>query len=407
MDRPTLLVWKFGGTSVADPGRLRAAAERMVAAYRAGHQIVTVLSAMGRSTDELVAMARSMSTRPPLRELDALLSIGENMSCALAAMAVQELGVPAISLSGAQAGIRTDGRHGNAQLAELRPQRIHDALDAGAIVLITGFQGVSPAGDVTTLGRGGSDASAVAIAASLGLRECEIFTDVRGVFTADPRVVPTARRLAVISREEMLQLAVAGAAVLQPRAVELAAAHHVDVHVRSSFTTESGTWLQEETVFEASGITGVAHRDRESLYTVRGASPGVITAALAQRGAAIGAIVRHSSEVHLTAPGVEESEVLAALSVAGARVVLQDDLGSVSVVGAGIGRRPDVAARALLALEDQGIEATLITSMPSRVSCHVPARHVHMAVQLLHAAFGLHREVDAERGLGDVARSVS
>ncbi len=404
MDAPPLLVWKFGGTSVGDPARLRAVAERMVAAQRAGNRLVTVLSAMGSSTDELIAMAYAVSARPQLRELDALLSVGENISCALAALAVHDLGARAVSLTGPQAGFLTDDRHGNAQLHDVRPYRVRDALDAGAIVLVTGYQGISPAGDVTTLGRGGSDASAVAMAAALGLRECEIFTDVPGVFSADPRVVPDARRLAAISRDEMLQLAAAGAAVLQPRAVELAAAHDVDIHVRSSFTIETGTYLRGKNVFEANEITGVAHRERESLYTVSGASPALITAALAHRGAAVGAIVRHGTEIHLTAPGVEEPEVLAALSTAGARIVLQDHLGSVSVVGTGIGRRPDVTARALLVLEDEGIEPLLVTSAPTRVSLHVQARDVHRAVRLLHAAFGLHREAGAEEQLHAVAR---
>jgi aspartate kinase len=406
MGAQPLLVWKFGGTSLADPTRLRAAAQRMVAAHRAGHRLVTVLSAMGRSTDELNAMAYAVSTRPQLRELDALLSVGENISCALAAMAVQDAGEQAISLTGPQAGILTDGCHGNAQLWDVRPKRILEALDAGAIVLVTGYQGISPEGDVTTLGRGGSDASAVAMAAALGLHECEIFTDVPAVFSADPRVVPDARRLAAISRDEMLQLAAAGAAVLQPRAVELAAAHDIDIHVRSSFTTEPGTWLQEEIVFESFEITGVAHRDREALYSVTGATPAMIMTALAQRGATVGAIVRNGSEIHLTAPGVEEPEVLEAVSTVGARIVLQDELGSVSVVGSGIGRRPDTTARALLALEDEGIEPQLVTSTPSRVTFHVAGRAVHRAVRRLHAVFGLHQAAGIEPGFDRVARSV-
>jgi aspartate kinase len=400
-----LLVWKFGGTSLADLTRLRAVAQRMVAAHREGNQLVAVLSAMGSSTDELNAMAYAMSTRPQLRELDALLSVGENISCALAAMAVQDAGEPAISLTGSQAGIFTDARHGNAQLCDFRPQRVLDALETGAIVLVTGYQGISPEGDVTTLGRGGSDASAVAMAAALGLHECEIFTDVPGVFSADPRVVRDARRLVAISRDEMLQLAAAGAAVLQPRAVELAAAHDIDIHVRSSFTTEPGTWLLEEAVFESSEITGVAHRDREVLYTVVGATPAMITAALAQRGAAVGAIVREGSEIHLTAPDVEEPEVLEAVSTVGAHIVLQADLGSVSVVGAGVGRRPDITASALLALEGSGIEPLLVTSTPSRVSFHVSSRCVRQAVRLLHATFGLHQDSSVEQRRGDVARA--
>jgi aspartate kinase len=369
--------------------------------------MVTVLSAMGGSTDELNRMAYAMSSRPQLRELDALLSLGESVSCSLAALAVHDLGSRAVSLTGAQAGILTDDRHGNARLQDMRPQRILDGLGTGAIVLVAGFQGISPSGDVTTLGRGGSDASAVAIAAALGLRECEIFTDVAGVFSADPRVVADARQLATISRGEMLQLAAAGAGVLQPRAVELAAAHDIDIHVRSSFTTAAGTWLQEETVFEQAEITGVAHRKRESLYTVCGASPGVLTAALAERGAVVGTMVCDGDKVHFTAPGAEESEVVPALSAAGARVLLRDDLGSVSVVGSGVGRRPEVTARALHTLEGAGIEPRLVTSTPSRVCFHVPEHAVHHAVRLLHTAFGLHQDIATGRRRDRVTRSAS
>jgi aspartate kinase len=247
----------------------------------------------------------------------------------------------------------------------------------------------------------------VAIAAALGLRECEIFTDVAGVFSADPRVVPDARQLAAISRDEMLQLAAAGAGVLQPRAVELAAAHDIDIHVRSSFTTAAGTWLQEETVFEQADITGVAHRERESFYTVSGASPAVIAAALAERGAAVGSMVRDGDKVHITAPGAEQSEIVAALFAAGARVLLRDEMGSVSIVGTGVGRRPEVTALALRTLEAEGIRPQLVTSTPSRVSFHLPERTVHHAVRLLHTAFGLHQDIGTERRRDRVTRSAS
>ncbi|WP_214365405.1 aspartate kinase [Pseudonocardia sp. H11422] len=385
-----LVVWKFGGTSVADPGRLRAVAERMVAAHRAGHRVVTVLSAMGSSTDQLHELAYEMSPRPQLRELDALLSVGECISCALAAMAVHELGEYAVSLTGPQAGIVTDGSYGNARLHEIRPDRILAALDGGAIVLVTGYQGRSPGGDVTTLGRGGSDASAVAVAAALGLHECEIFTDVAGVYTADPRVAPDARLLRELGREEMLQLATAGSGVLQPRAVELAAAHDVDIHVRSSFTTDAGTWiLEERPMFEVSEVTGIAHRERETLYAVRDMSPATISAVLAQRGAAFGALVRQGGAVHFTVPGADETEVAAAFVATGARMTVQNALGTVSVVSTGIDRRPDVTARALSVLADEGIEPQLVTSTPSRVSFHIPAATVAHAVRLLHGVFGL------------------
>ena len=257
-------------------------------------------------------------------------------------------------------------------------------------MLVTGFQGVAPNGDVTTLGRGGSDASAVAVAAALGRPECEIFTDVDGVFTADPRLVPDARQLPAVGREEMRMLAAAGAAVLQPRAIELAIDHDIDIHVRSSFTGRPGTWIMEEaSMFETFDIVGVAHRDQDPCYTVRGLSPATIAAALAQRGAVIGTLVRHGSDVLFTAPGTDEAEVAAVVTSSGGSVEVWDELGTVTVVGTAIGRLPDVAARALLALERSAIDPLLVTSTPAYVSFHVPARLVPTAVRLLHDLFAL------------------
>jgi aspartate kinase len=385
------LVWKFGGTSVADHERLRAVAERMVAAQRSGRGVVAVLSAMGKSTDELVTMAYGMSARPPLRELDALLSVGESISCALAAMAVAELGSHAVSLTGRQAGIGTDGAHGNARLLGIAPQRIHDELADGAIVLVTGFQGVSADGDVTTLGRGGSDASAVAVAAALGATECEIFTDVPAVFTADPRVVPDARRLSSIRHEEMLEMAEAGAGVLQPRSVELALAHGVDIHLRSSFSAEEGTWIRRESAgFEPTGSTevaGVAHRRQESLYAADGLGAGAVCAALAERGIAIGAVLPADGGVRFTAPGAERTEVITALDAIGSAVKVEHELGSVSVVSLGIARKPEIAAAALGALEDANIVPQLITTTAGRVTALIPSAQVDEAVRLLHRVF--------------------
>lgn len=389
----TPLVWKFGGTSVADHARLRAVAERMVAAQRSGRDVVAVLSAMGHSTDELSAMAYEMSSRPPLRELDALLSVGESISCALASMAVAELGSHAVSLNGPQAGVRTDNHHGNARLREIRPQRIHDALADGSIVLVTGFQGVSADGDVTTLGRGGSDASAVALAAALGARECEIFTDVPAVFTADPRVVPDARRLATIRHEEMLEMAEAGSAVLQPRSVELAVAHGVDIHLRSSFSTEEGTRIRREpTAFETdhaggvvSGVTGIAHRRHESLYTVKDIDAPTLASTLAERGITLGAVLPDTPGLRFTAPGTPTSDITAALDAAGASVRIDEELGSVSVISLGIARKPDITVRTLTALRDAGIEPRLVQTTPARVSVLVDTHAIDDTVRLLHA----------------------
>ncbi|MGQ0482897.1 MAG: aspartate kinase [Pseudonocardia sp.] len=399
-------VWKFGGSSVADPERLQAAARRIIAERARGRRVVAVLSAMGRSTDELVDLAYKLSDRPQLRELDALLSVGEQISCSLAAMTINALGVPAISLTGEQAGVHTDDQHGNARLAGVDAGRIARELDEGNIVLVAGFQGMSPGGDTTTLGRGGSDASAVAVAAALGLTECEVFTDVAGVFTADPKVVPAARRLDTLRHDEMLEMAEAGAAVLQPRSVELAAAHGVHIHLRSSFTDGPGTWIRSGTIgapdvgiapgAESTWVTAVAHRNQDTLYSVPGVSPARVVGALAARGAAVGSLqpagCADRPEVRFTAPGVEPAEVVAALAgIGGTRIGaeahVRDDLGSVSVVATGIARRPAVTAAALAALEDAAIPCEFVTTTAGRLSVHVNAADVHEAVRVLHRLF--------------------
>jgi aspartate kinase len=384
------VVWKFGGTSVGDPARLRAVAERLVAARREGLQVVAVLSAMGDSTDELLRLAHEMSPHPHPRELDALLSVGETMSCALAAIAVHDLGQPALSLTGAQAGMFTDSAHGNARLRRVSPERILSALDDGAVVLVSGFQGQAANGDVTTLGRGGSDASAIAVAAALGLSECHIFTDVPGVFTADPRVVPNARMLTSLTHDEMIHLADAGARVLQTRSVELAAAHGVDIHVRSSFTFAPGTWIRgRRATVEGPGIAGVAHLEHDPVYTVTGLSPAKVSAALGARCLPIGSITRDPGVIRFTAPATAPDVVIATLSADGADVAVHDELGSVSVVSGAVGDRPAMTAAVLSTLECNGIDAHLVTGTPSRITCHVPAGAVRPAARLLHDAFEL------------------
>jgi aspartate kinase len=386
--RARRVVWKFGGTSIGDADRLGAVARRLVAARRQGLQVVAVLSAMGGTTDDLVQLAYRLSGEPQPRELDALLSVGEVMSCALAAIAVHELGERAVSLTGAQAGIVTDASHGNARLMRISPRRIIEALDTGAIVLVAGFQGVSGTGDVTTLGRGGSDATAIALASALGAGECEIFTDVPGVFTADPRMVTGARKLSSVSHEEMLRLAGAGARVMQTRAVELAAAHGIDIHVRSASTAEPGTWIRRRPPAPGRGlISGIAHIGHDPVYTVSGRSPAMVCSAMARHGLTTGPVVTGDGKLRFTAPGASPAQVRAAV---GLDLSVRDDLGSVSVVGAMVSDQPGVTATARSALETGGIRPVLISHTPGRVCCHVPVGDVDTAAQLLHDAFGLH-----------------
>src|SRR5919199_77981 len=272
MEHAGTVVMKFGGTSVGDPQKLKDVAARIVAARRRGSRLVAVLSAMGDTTDDLVPLAYEGSPRPKPRELDMLISVGERISCALAAMAIHDLGHDAISLTGSQAGIVTDTAHGKAKIVDVRARRIHEALDEEKIVLVAGFQGVSTAHEVTTLGRGGSDMTAVVLAAALGADRCEIYTDVEGVFTADPRIVPGGRKLHAVSYDEMLELAASGAKVLQLRSVEFARNHRVKLHVRSSFGEADGTWVtaEDDPMLEKAMISGVTHAVDETLYRVEG-----------------------------------------------------------------------------------------------------------------------------------------
>ena len=373
------------------PARLRAVARRLVAARRQGTQVVAVLSAMGGTTDELARQAYSLSAEPQPRELDALLGTGEMMSCALAAMAIHDLGERAVSLTGARPASSPTTPTATRGCGTSPPTGSPRPLDQGAIVLVAGFQGVSGHGDVTTLGRGGSDATAIALAAALGARDCDIFTDVPGVFTADPRVVTDARKLTTVSHEEMLQLADAGARVLQTRAVELAAAHDINIHVRSSLTPEPGTWIRRQpSALEDERISGIAHTGHDPLYTVSCPSPAMVTAAMAQRGLAIGLILHDEQTVRFTAPGAGPAQVTAAMAAMDLDVTVRDDLGSVSVVSAMVVNRSDITATILSALETSGIHPHLITCTPNRVTCHVLAADVGRAAQILHDAFQLH-----------------
>jgi aspartate kinase len=404
---------KFGGTSVATAERLKRAARRIVAQRESGKQVVAVLSARGTTTDELVAMAGEVSPHPDPREMDMLLSTGERISCALCAMAIHDLGQRAISLTGSQAGIVTDTSHTKARILDVRADRIRDGLDAGAIVLVAGFQGVSVSRDVTTLGRGGSDTTAVALAAAVRADVCEIYTDVAGVFSADPRLVPNARKLPVVSFEEMLEMASSGARVLQLRAVEYARNHDVRLHCRSSFEDAPGTVVvSEEETLEQPLITAVTHSTQEARVTLLGVPdrPGIagrIFGALAQANVNVDMIVQNEPEsegaradISFTVPRGDVPVAQTTLDpLRGdmlASVATDAEMGTVSIVGAGMKSHPGVAAKVFGTLGEQGINIEMISTSPIKISCVINATHVPRAVQALHAAFELGTEVRPE-----------
>jgi aspartate kinase len=392
------LVMKFGGTSVADPEKIRRVAERLVAAKKAGTRVVGVVSAMGQHTDELVSLAYEVSPRPKPRELDMLISVGERISCALVAMAISDLGHDAISLTGSQAGIVTDTVHGKAKIVEVRARRIHEALDDDRIVLVAGFQGVSTDYDITTLGRGGSDTTAVALAAALGADACEIYTDVDGVFTADPRIVPKARKLHAVSYEEMLEMSASGARVLSLRSVEFARNHGVKLHVRSTFTDEDGTWIREEDerMLEKAMISGVTHTLDEVVYQVAGISPAELFGALADASVNVDTIIQTGSEIVFSAPADDRVDTQAALDRLGARSSENGDLGKVSVIGAGMKSHPGVAARTFATLRDLGVEPHFVSTSPIKIAFYVPQAEVERTVHALHETFDL-GTAEAER----------
>ncbi len=401
-----LVVMKFGGTSVADAERIKRAARRIVEKREAGHSVVAVLSARGSTTDELIALAEEVSAAPAAREMDMLLSTGERISCALCAMAINDLGHRAISLTGSQAGIVTDESHTRARILDVRAERIRQALAEDHIVLVAGFQGVSTADDVTTLGRGGSDTTAVAVAAALGARECEIYTDVAGVYSADPRLVPDARLLPQVSFEEMLEMAASGAGVLQLRSVEYARNHGVRIHCRSSFEARTGTVVVDERdTMEQPLITAVTHSTSEARLTLAGVpdEPGAaarIFAALAAANVNVDMIVQNEpvsagglAEISFTVPREDLRTARQALEpLAGdafAEVAAHEEMGKVSIVGAGMRSHPGVAARVFAVLAEEGINIDMISTSPIKISCVIPREGVERAVQALHAAFEL------------------
>jgi len=400
----SLIVQKFGGTSVGDLERIRNVARRVVETLAAGNQVAVVVSAMGRETDQLVAWAREIAgDEPDPREYDALVSTGEQKTIALLAMAIQRLGHDACSFTGAQMGMRTDTSHTRARIASIDAQRIRRVLDRGAVAVIAGFQGVDDEGNITTLGRGGSDTSAVAVAAALEADVCEIYTDVDGVFTSDPRVVPKARKLERVSFEEMIEMASLGARVLQIRAVRFAARYRVPLHVRSSFKPDEGTWVvPEEEVMEGLFVSGVTYNRDEAKIRVQGVKdqPGIashIFSPLSEAGIVVDMIVQNlsqdgSTDVTFT---VTRDDFTRAVRIAeavgsevGAIAVDSDDtIAKVSIVGLGMKDHAGVASRMFQVLAEHGINIQLITTSEIKVSVLIEESRTEDAVRALHAAF--------------------
>jgi len=400
-----LVVQKFGGTSVADPERIREVAEHAVRTKRRGTDVVLVVSAMGKETDALLRLADDVSTTQPGREMDMLITAGERKAMALVAMAIADLGIPAQSFTGSQAGFITDTNHKDAKILELRPERITEALAAGVIPVIGGSQGVSTDRDVTFLGRGGSDTTAVAIAHALGAEYCELYTDVAGVYSADPRIVSKARRMHEISFDELLEMTATGCPKPAMRSVEFARRHQVKLHIRSAFTWEPGTIVTEETPdMEQAVVNAVTHDTSEAKVTVSGVSdqPGVaaqVFTALAEAGVNVDMIVQNVSEhgktdISFTVPHADAeraTELINSLSgtVGNAGCGFDHDIGRVSLVGAGMKSNPGVAAKMFQVLADHDINIEMISTSAIRISCVIQQSQVEQAVELLHSAFDL------------------
>jgi len=403
-----LIVQKYGGSSLADAERIRSVARRIVDTRLAGNDVVVVVSAMGDTTDDLIALAHRLCDHPDERELDVLLSTGEMVSSTLLAMALKQLGQEAISLSGAQAGISTDAAHSRARITRIDPARIKSELGRGRIVIVAGFQGITDGMDVTTLGRGGSDTTAVALAASLGAKVCERYTDVDGVYTADPRLVPEARRLPEISYEEMLELAGYGARIMHPRAVEIGQVYNVPIMVASSFNDSPGTLIHGGVEMEIRNkVSGIAHDLEVAKITIVGVPdrPGIAAGVfepLARAGVSVDTIVQNASLDHITdlsftvARGDLEKAMEVSCAVAGeigARSVVSDArVGKVSIIGTGMLNTPGYAARMFRALSDAGINIELISTSEIRITCIIEEGRVPDAVRAIHRAFELERE---------------
>jgi aspartate kinase len=403
-----LIVQKYGGTSVGDAERIRAVAQHVAATRRDGHEVVVVVSAMGKFTDDLIVLADEVSPNRPDREMDMLLTAGERISMALVSMALGTVGVESASFTGSQAGIITDTSHTRAKILEIRPDRIREALDDGLVPVVAGFQGVSTDRDITTLGRGGSDVTAVALAAALKADVCEIYTDVSGVYSADPRVVPAARRLSTVSFDEMMEIAATGGRVLMLRSVELARRHRVPLHVRSSFTWEPGTWIVEENpTMEEAIVSAITDDTTEAKITVAGVPdrPGVAATLfreLANENINVDMIVQNTGLHNVTDISftVAKTDLEAATKacqkiqkeIDAATVTSDDRIGRVSLVGAGMKSSPGVTALMFETLYQNGINIEMISTSSIRISCVLHADKVADAVRVLHHAFGLDAE---------------
>jgi len=402
-----IVVQKYGGSSVADADKIRNVARRAIAAQEKGNQVVVVVSAMGKTTDNLIKLASQVTDEPDERELDFLLSTGEIVSCSLLAMALKAMDGKAISLSGAQAGIKTDGVYSRARILGINPQRIHRELDKGRIVIVAGFQGISKDMDITTLGRGGSDTTAVALAIALGADRCEIYTDVDGVYTADPKLVPEARKLDEIGYEEMLELASVGSKVMHSRAVELGEVYKMPILVASSFSDNPGTLIHGGASMETQNkVSGIAHDLNVAKITIVGVpdKPGVASAIfdpLAKASVSVDTIVQNASIDRVTdlTFTVAKSDLPKAMKVigpvvksVGARECVSDtDLAKVSIVGAGMQSAPGYAARMFRALYNERINIELITTSEIRITCIIAADRINDAVRTLHKAFELEK----------------
>lgn len=397
-----LIVQKYGGTSVADADRIRNVAGRVSRTARDGNKVVVVVSAMGKTTDNLLGLASDVSINTHPREMDMLLTAGERISMALLAMAIQDLGFDSMSLTGSQAGILTTAAHGSAKILAIKADRVREGIEEGKVVIVAGFQGVDPQSrDVTTLGRGGSDATAVALAAALDADACEIYTDVDGIFTADPRMVPDARKMDDISYEEMLEMAAAGAGVLMARSVEFGRRFNIPIHVRSSFHDGAGTWVKETTMEQAI-IRGVAHDASEAKVTVHGVPdrPGVAAALfepLAVEGINVDMIVQNvshdgSTDISFTVPKIQlavarKAAEAIAIDLDAAGVDVDENIAKISLVGAGMKSETGIAAQMFRILSDHKINIDMISTSPIRISCVVRGNQVEDAVRALHDGF--------------------